>query len=453
VKTGGLTPRRSPGFESGMPDQGEDYLERSALAAVQGDRLRTLLAEILPRNRFYARKLRDARVAPADRRSPADLRRLPFTTKAELLADQEAEPPYGTNLTYPLERYRRLHQTSGTSERPLRWLDTAESWQWALDCWRQIYRITGVSAADRLCFPFSFGPFLGFWTAFEAADRLGCLCLPAGGMSSSARLGFLLENAATVVLCTPTYALHLAEVARVQGINLAAAPVRALIVAGEPGGSIPATRARIEAAWGARVFDHSGLTEVGPMTIECPEAPGGLHVLEADYVVELIDPQSGQAVDNGQVGEMVVTNLGRWGSPLLRYRTGDLARRAIGPCACGRTFLRLEGGILGRTDGLLHVRGNNVYPSALEAVIHRFPEVAEYRVAVDHSEALAALRIEVEPHAAADGPGLAERIGQAIRDQLLFRAEVTAVAPGSLPRFDMKARRINHRDTETQRRG
>jgi phenylacetate-CoA ligase len=435
-----------------MPEQGEDYLERSKLAGLQGDRLRALLAEILPRNRFYARKLSQAGVAPAGVRAAADLPRLPFTTKAELLADQEAHPPYGEILTYPLERYCRLHQTSGTTGRPLRWLDTAASWDEMLGCWRQIYRIIGVTAADRLLFPFSFGPFLGFWTAFEAAGRLGCLCLPAGGMSSVARLHFLLENAATVVLCTPTYALHLAEVAHQQGIDLASSPVRALIVAGEPGGSIPATRGRIEEAWGARVFDHSGLTEVGPMTIECPEAPGGLHVLEADYLVELLDPDSSQPVPEGQVGEVVVTGLGRAGSPLLRYRTGDLARRDVQPCPCGRTFLRLAGGILGRTDGLIQVRGNNVYPSALEAVIRRFPEVAEYRVEVDHSGALAVLHVEVEPHAAANGPGLAERVSQAIRDQLLFRAEVTAVPPGSLPRFEMKSQRINHRDTETQRR-
>jgi phenylacetate-CoA ligase len=420
-------------------------LERPALAAVQRERLQALLDEILPRNRFYARKLAGV--------SGAGLDRLPFTTKAELLADQEAHPPYGEILTYPVECYRRLCQTSGSSGRPLRWLDTAASWQWMLGCWQKIFGIIGVCPADRLFFAFSFGPYLGFWTAFEAANRLGCLCLPGGGMSSAARLRFLLDNEVTVVLCTPTYALHLAEVARRQELSLADSPVRAIIVAGEPGGSIPGTRARIEEAWGARVFDHSGLTEVGPMSVECPQAPGGLHILEGDYLVELLDPETGREAAPGQVGEVVVTNLGRSGSPALRYRTGDLARHAAGPCACGRTFLRLDGGILGRTDGLIHVRGNNVYPSALEAVIRRFPEVAEYRVEVDHSGALAALRVEVEPWPAADGPDLAERVGEAIRDQLLFRAEVTAVPPGTLPRFEMKAQRINHRGTETQRRG
>jgi phenylacetate-CoA ligase len=435
-----------------MPATAEDTLDRPALVSLQAERLQVLLAEILPRNAFYANKFKAAGLSFQEICSPADLHHLPFTTKTELLQDQEAHPPYGQGLTYPLKQYIRLHQTSGTAGPPLRWLDTAESWDWMLACWEKIYRIIGIGTGDRLFFAFSFGPFLGFWTAFEAAGRLGYFCLAGGGMTSGARLRCLLENDATVVLCTPTYALHLAEVARQQGLRLAGRSVRALIVAGEPGGSIPATRGRIQEAWGARVFDHAGLTEVGPMSVECPEAPGGLHLLEGDYLVELVDPDTGQAAAAGQPGEVVVTNLGRWGSPLVRYRTGDLARPSTQPCLCGRTLLRLDGGLLGRTDELIHVRGNNVYPSALEAVIRSFPEVAEYRVQVSQPGALAEILIEVEPRTEQHGRGLAERVRQAVRERLLFRPEVAAVAPGSLPRFEMKSHRINHSDAETQRR-
>jgi phenylacetate-CoA ligase len=324
----------------------------------------------------------------------------------------------------------------------LRWLDTPASWQWMLDCWTQIYRIAGITAADRLFFAFSFGPFLGFWTAFEAGTRLGCLCLPAGGLSSFARLRMLIDNRATVVLCTPTYALHLAQVAREQGTDLRESAVRKLIVAGEPGGSIPATRQRIEESWNARVFDHHGMTEVGPMTIECPEAPGGLHVLEEDYIVEVIEPSTTRPVPPGQVGELVVTNLHRWGSPVIRYRTGDLVKLDPRPCPCGRNFVRLDGGILGRTDDMVSIRGNNFYPGALDNVLRRFGEVVEYRVTVDATSALAELRIEIEPAASAAG-ALADRIAAAIRDELLFRADVTLVAPGTLPRFEMKAQRVH----------
>jgi phenylacetate-CoA ligase len=425
-----------------MPSQG-DYLERPVLAQLQAERLRALLAAFPPGNAFYARKFAEARLDPAKANTPADLTALPFTTKAELLADQEAHPPYGTVHALPRSRYCRLHQTSGTAGRPLRWLDTPESWDWLLGCWESIFRIVGLRENDRLFFPFSFGPFLGFWTAFEAAARLGRLCLPGGGLSSGARLRFLLDHEATVICCTPTYALHLAEAAQSEGIDLAGSPVRALIVAGEPGGSIPATRRRIESLWGARVFDHCGMTETGPTGVECPDNPAGLHVLETEYLAEVIDPDTQRPVAAGELGELVLTNLGRWGSPLLRYRTGDLVRVDPRPCPCGRTFMRLEGGILGRTDDMIHLRGNNVHPSALEAVIRHCAEVVEYRVEVDQSGPLAVLRVEVE--AATPDSDLAERVSRAIRDELLFRAEVVAVPPGSLPRFEMKARRIHRR--------
>jgi phenylacetate-CoA ligase len=417
-------------------------LDRTALAALQRDRLQAMLAEILPRNAFYARKLAAANVEAGQIRSLADLARLPFTTKAELVADQLAHPPYGTNLTYPLDHYCRLHQTSGTTGTPLRWLDTPASWRWHQDCWEVIFAMAGVGRGDRLFFPFSFGPFLGFWSAFQTASNLGLMCLPGGAMSSVARLHFLLDNGATVILSTPSYALRLAEVAREAQLDLASSTVRALIVAGEPGGSIPATRARIEEAWGARVFDHSGITEVGPLGSECLDNPGGHHLLENQCIAEVIDPVTAAPVPAGRPGELVLTNLGRWGSPVLRYRSGDVVRVDPRPCPCGLPFVRLDGGILGRTDDMIHVRGNNLYPGALEAVVRRFPELAEYRVQVGRHGALAVVRVEVEPVRADLGPTLAEQVERAIRDELLFRAEVTVVAPGSLPRYEMKARRF-----------
>ena len=330
-----------------------------------------------------------------------DWAKLPFTTKDELLENQAAHPPYGELLTYPLERYTRLHQTSGTQGTPLRWLDTPESWEAMLGSWRTMFQMIGVTKADRLLFAFSFGPFLGFWTAFEAASRMGSLCLASGGLSSGARLRMLLDNRATVVLCTPTFALHLAQFAEQQGVRIGG--INSVIVAGEPGGSIPATRARIEAAYQARVFDHSGMTEIGPLAIECKENPGGLHILEDDYFAEVIPPSPlgrGAAptplpMGEGRLeGELVVTNLRRLGSPLLRYRTGDLVRVDPRPCPCGRPWMRLDGGILVRTDDMIAVRGNHVYPSALENVIRRFSAVVEYRVTVDRSTALPEMRVK-----------------------------------------------------------
>ncbi len=424
----------------------ETHPDRAALRAGQLELLRELVTELFPANSFYARKLESVGVT-FDVASLEDFSaRFPYTNKPELAADQLAHPPFGTNLTYPLNRYTRYHQTSGTSGAPLRWLDTPESWEGMLECWTEIFTAAKVGAGDRVLFAFSFGPFIGFWLAFEAAARLGALCLPGGGLSSAARLRLLQENQATALCCTPTYALRLAEVAAAEGMTPGSLGVRTIIVAGEPGGSIPATRAKLEACWpGARLFDHHGMTEVGPVTFECPQQPGVLHVIEPAYYAEVVDPATGHPAAQG---ELILTTLGRVGSPLLRYRTGDLVKLAAWnlvagtPCICGRHNLSLAGGILGRVDDMVIVRGVNVYPSAVEEIIRRFDEVAEYCVQVSSAAALVELRVEIEPAALCpDGKGLAAKVERALESAFSLRVPVTCVASGSLPRFEMKARR------------
>ena len=410
-----------------------------ALAQTQRQKLAAMLAEVLSTNAFYRKKLGGFPFDAA--RDPID--KLPFTTRKELEEDQVAHPPFGTNLTYPLEKYVRFHQTSGSGGRPMRWLDTAESWDWFKRLWTDIFVAGGVGNGGwRVMFPFSFGPFLGFWGAFEASVMLGNLSLPAGGMTTSARLRMLVDNDVDVVCCTPTYALRMAEVAKQEGVDLDSAKVSKLFVAGEPGGSIPEVRNKIESAWGARVFDHTGMTEMGAVSFECVEAPGGVHVNEAEFIAEAIDPASGRPVADGEPGELVLTNLGRWASPLIRYRTNDQVRMTRGKCKCGRSFARLEGGILGRLDDMFTVRGNNVFPAALEGVIRRIPDVAEFRVEISNGAGLTEVRIEVEPGPSADGAALSNRVAHAIQDALNFRAQVDAVACGALPRYEMKAKRF-----------
>jgi len=421
--------------------------DRAAIEAGQLEQLRSLVAELFPGNKFYADKLQSAGVT-FDVASLNDFSaRFPFTTKSELVANQLAQPPYGTNLTYPLDHYTRFHQTSGTSGKPLRWLDTPESWEGMIESWTEVFRAAGAHAADRVMFAFSFGPFIGFWLAFESAQRLGCLCLPGGGLSTSARLRALIENRATILCCTPTYAIRLGEVALQEKVDLASSRVRTIIVAGEPGGSIPATRKRIEELWsGARVFDHHGMTEVGPVTFECPAQPSVLHVIESAYYAEVIDPASGKRATSG---ELVLTTLNRIGSPLLRYRTGDLVKlvthhvsRITQPCICGRHELALDGGILGRADDMIIVRGVNVYPSAVEEIVRGFSEIAEYRALIADKNALAELRLEVEPvKEVSDLEGLLARVGKAFETTLALRVPVSVLPPGTLPRFEMKAQR------------
>lgn len=415
---------------------------RSKLEEWQFEQLSTLLKCIVPANPFWTKKLSEAGVDPSQITSLADLQKIPFTTKSELVEDHHAHPPYGTNLTFPVTEYSRLHQTSGTTTgKPLRWLDTPASWEWMLNCWSTTYRLLGLRRDDRLCFPFSFGPFLGFWAGFEGAARQGNLCLAAGGMSSEARLKLILDNHVTWLGCTPTYALRLAEVAAGLGIDVASSSVRAILVAGEPGGSIPSVRAKISAVWGARVFDHWGMTELGPIATECEDDEGALTVNESACIAEIIDPDTGLSAADGR-GELVITNLGRIGSPVLRYRTGDLVEADRSAHPSGRTWLRLRGGIRGRTDDMLIIRGNNVFPSSIEAIVREFSQIVEFRIVVTRHREMPHVRLELELEPQSATHDVAETVAATIKQRLQFQAEIQIVPSGTLPRFEMKAKRL-----------
>ena len=392
--------------------------------------LNRLLAEILPRNRFYAGKLAGVHL-PLTWQS---FRTLPFTSKAELVADAAAHPPLGSIATFEPERYVTYHQTSGTTGRPLMVVDTAESWDWWLRCWLEVYRAAGVTRHDRVFFAFSFGPFIGFWSAFEACRRLGAMTIPGGALDSKGRLALMRSAGATVLLCTVTYALRLTETAEVEGIPLKDLGVRRTIHAGEPGASIPAVRARIESAWGAQAFDHAGATEVGAYAYSC-ERRDGLHLNEAEFVAEVLD-EGGAPVPEGASGELVLTNLGRAGWPVIRYRTGDRVQNGGRACPCGRPFLKLPGGLVGRLDDMLVVRGINVFPSAIEACVRELGDM-EFRLVRTRLNGMDEVTVELE-----GTPELAQRLADRLRQALSLRLPTRAVPPASLPRFELKARRI-----------
>lgn len=425
---------------------GLSFASRAEIEAQQLGALRKLLRSIIPGNSFYTSRLRGAGLDAAPSSLMDFIERCPFTTKAELIEDQHRHPPYGTNLTYPIEQYTRLHQTSSTTGTPLRWLDTKESWSWLVAGWEVILRAAGVEARDRVFVAFSFGPFLGLWLAYEAASRMGCLSIPGGAMTSVTRLRIIMGNEVSVLACTPTYAIHLGEVAASEGLDLAEATVRTIIVGGEPGGSVPATRSRIESLWPtARVFDHHGMTEVGPVTYQCSDRPGVLHVNEYAYLAEVIDTESCAPIEfgSGVKGELVLTTLGRDSSPLLRYRTGDLVEP--GPaetCACGRNLLTLERGIIGRIDDMVFIRGVNIYPSAVDQIIHNCGGVAEYRCEITDNHALTELHILVEPKSDVDDTAsLCRKLQRAFREAYSLRVPIEVVPAGTLPRFELKARR------------
>lgn len=413
--------------------------DRAWIESEQLRLLRALIERLLAGNRFY----RDRLIAAGFDRTPVQSledfsRRCAVTTKSDLAADQQAHRPFGTNHSEPIERYTRFHQTSGTTAQPLRWLDTAESWQAMIEVWAEVFKAAGVGAGDRVMFTFSFGPFIGFWLAYETAQQMGAMCVPGGGLSSVARLELMEQMQASALCCTPTYALRLGQVAVEEGMDLSRSSVRRIIVGGEPGGSVPGTRAAIERLWpGAKVVDHHGMTEVGPVTYSDPEDWELLRVVEPQLLAEVVDPRTLEPVCVGEMGELILTTLHRGASPVLRYRTGDMVERAA---VGGRMALR--GGIRGRADEMVCIRGVNVYPSAVDEIIRAHEQIVEYRVRIEEQGGLAEMAIEVElMNEGDDGQAAIERIRRAFLVSMALRVDVTIAERGSLPRYEMKARR------------
>lgn len=410
-------------------------LERRQLAS-----LNRLLDAILPANEFYAERWSEI---PRPLTSLEQLAQAPYTHKEDLLAGKRLAPgkadwyasEFSANLTFPLDQYTRFHRTSGTRGRPLVVLDTPEDWAWWIEGWQYVFDAAEVTSRDHVLLAFSFGPFIGFWTAHDAAQARGCLVVPGGGMNTLARLELIRASRATVVCCTPSYALHMAEVASQRQIDLPALEVRSLILAGEPGGSQPSTRERIEGLWGARVTDHAGATEVGPWGYSDRERLG-LRVLESEFIAEFLSVQTGGPAGEGELSELVLTSLGRVGAPVIRYRTGDLVRPTWRHSNDNR-FVLLEGGVLARADDMLIIRGVNVFPGAVEQILRSFPEVVEFRMTARKVHEMDQLSIEIEDRL--DQP---ERVAEELRLRLGLKVDVTTAPIGALPRFEAKGARF-----------
>jgi phenylacetate-CoA ligase len=423
-------------------DEATETLPREKLASLQLHKLQLMMSHLWGKNQFYTEKWKAVGVNPSDIHSLTDLALLPLTRKGELMDDQAAHGPFGTNLTYPIKAYVRMHQTSGTTGVPLKVFDTDESWGWWGHCWGHVLAGAGVTATDRIFLAFAFGPFIGFWAAVEGARKIGALMIPGGGRDTQQRLEMMRAEGATVLCCTPSYALRMAEVAREIGFDLRSIPLRTTVHAGEPGASVPAIKQRIENSWNAKCFDHAGASEVGAHSFECHVQPGGTHLIESEYIAEVLNPLTGQAVLPGERGELVITNLGRWGFPAIRYCTGDLVQVNLDRCQCGRTSMRFEGGVLGRADDMVTVRGVNVFPGGVENIIRNFTEVDEFRITVNKVNQMDEMDIEVELCKGTD-PELVQAIAIKLDSMLAFRPRVHQVAHDTLPRFEMKAKRFH----------
>jgi phenylacetate-CoA ligase len=425
-----------------------ETLDREQLSRLQLAKLRYQCEWAVARSPWYGRAFAEAGFAPDQLRSVDDLRRMPLLTRDQWMASQDAVPPYGELPVIGGEGAIRVHTTSGTTGRgPLRALDSRKDWAWIAEMWAYAIWGCGVRPADTAYIAFGYGSFIGFWGLHYAMEKVGVLNVPGGAQTTEARVSQIVDVGATVVASTPTYALRLAQEARLQGIDLHGSAVKRLILSGEPAGSIPQTKALIEEQWGAKAFDTAGMTEIGTiMVFECEHQPGGTHLIEDHLIEEVVDPDTLEPCGYGQPGERVVTSFGRGSIPLIRYRTGDLVSRVpASRCACGRGFDIYEGGILGRVDDMKLVRGTNVYPRAIEAIVREFPEVDEFQTVITHEGIRDEITLRVELatdwdegrwHHLADE--LHRRLAHA-HEGLNFRIE--RAGAGELPRFELKAKR------------
>jgi phenylacetate-CoA ligase len=427
-----------------------ERLARADLDALQLRKVRALVGWAMQRSPFWQRKLADTGVDAERIHSLDDLRRLPFLTKDELLADQEANPPYGRAVTCSPSLAVAYHHTSGTTGRtPLRVFETRRDWDWGADAWAQAIYAFGLRKTDVVYFPFGYGPFIGFWGAHYAVQKIGAMAVAGGAQTGEHRIRQIIDCGATAIVATPSYALRLGAVAEQMGVNLATETrVELLIHAGEPGASIPATKALLERLWGAHAGDFAGMTETaGISAFECSAKSGGIHVAENHFLEEVINPSTLEPVPMGEIGERVTTALGIGSLPIIRYRTRDLVRRVpSSECPCGRTFDLYQGGIVGRSDDMRIIRGTNVHPSAVEGVVRRYEAIREFRIVLSQQDLQDEIAVELEP--LPDVPAeTCQQLTKRVSDELAYaheglRFHVRLVAPGTLPTFELKARRL-----------
>jgi len=419
---------------------------RDTLRKIQTNKLRSLVKHAWDSSPFYRRKFEEANVCPDQIQSLEDIAKLPFVDKEDLRKNQEVYPPWGDALTLPLEDCQRIHLTSGTTGKPLRILDTAEDWAKFCHIYARNLYAYGIRKTDMAMPAFSFGPWIGFWAGYYACQEIGCLLFASGGMKTEQRIDALLTYPITVLGCTPSYALHMADVAGKQNIHFARqAKIRIAWHTGEPGAVIPGVKEKIEEAYGCKCFDFLGSTEIGPWGFNCEFQSGITHVNEDWAYPEVLDLETDQPVGPGGTGELVLSNLERKANPFLRYRSKDIVRVADRKCPCGRTLFALEGSVLSRLDDMKKIRGVIVYPSKIEELVRGFKEVEEFQILFKRIEGLDEIFVRIEPVPAmspSSNPALKEKASKELHLELGIRVSVELVGQGVLPRWDHKAKRV-----------
>ncbi len=425
-----------------------ETLPRERLRALQLKKFQRIFTWAYDNSPFYRRLYQEAGLEPGDIKTFEDIKRVPKTDKGMLREVQSRPPfPYGDILAVPLSEVAAFRQTSGTTGTPVYQADTWQDWEWWAECWAYILYAQGYRDTDRVFIPFGYNIFVAFWAGHYGAEKLGCEVVPGGVLDTRARIMKMQELKCTAFMATPTYVLGMADAARKMGLDPAKDLfVKRITCAGEPGASIPATKRRMEEAWGCRVFDHIGATEIGAWSYGCLRQETDLHVNEAFFLVEIEDEQTGEIRETpGKPGKMIITAFDRLGKPCIRFDSKDVIRWAAASCACGRTFRSIEGGVVGRADDITKVKGVLLAPTAIEEVVRGFVALAdEYEVLVTKKADIDDILLKVEINPGFEGQE--ERILSQLKDQLRvvtnlgYRVEVHPY--GSLPRYEVKAKRF-----------
>jgi phenylacetate-CoA ligase len=424
-----------------------ETMPRDQLLEYQLNLFRKQMAHVYNRSPMYKRKFDDAGVRPEHIKTLEDVSKIPFTIKEELRQSQEKYPPFGDFHCITPEEGVRVFQTTGTTGVPVRSLLSKKDWY--VNFYEQFMYFMfgyGITKADVMFVPFNYGLYIAWWGIQAAFEQAGVLIIPGGGQNSEDRIKNILEWKPTVLCGTPSYILFLGEVAKKMEVDLSKTTVRIISTGGEPGAQVPSTKKQIETIWGAKNYDNIGSTEISNFGFECI-AQKGTHVIESMFLAEVIDPETGQNLGPGQEGELVLTNLCCESMPLIRWRMGDIVKFDYRQCDCGRTFLRLDGGIIGRADNMFQFAGVNIFPSAIENFVRQTKEFSnEYQIFAPKIGAGKHLKIRVEPSSLTLSKEEMDRAVKNFKEIFKFRIGVTpdveVVKIGELPRFEGKAKRV-----------
>jgi phenylacetate-CoA ligase len=436
---------------------------RDRLREIQNEKLQVLIPYLLAYSPFYREKFARAKLTARDVTSVDDLYKVPPTTKTEMLQDVAANPPWGTYLaiddTIWKQRGWMMFATSGTTAAPRAFRHTTHDMrQWAWNDARGMWAMGIRPGQDIAMIAFGYAPHVFFWGVHYALNLMGVPVIPAGSLDTARRATFINMFQPTLLCATPSYAFYLGNKMLDMGQDPKASSVNKLLVGGEPGASVPATKHRLEALWEAQVFEFYGTTEVAPTPggymcrVGSSQQPHGIHLMEDIHIVELIDPETFEPVPEGQRGLSVATNLFSEAAPLLRFVIGDFGQFTTEPCACGRTHLRAIGGFKGRADDLLNIRGVTVFPVAIEEVVRGTPALGdEFLIYITNDTGLDELTVQVETEAPLDAAATSQvkaDLIQQLRAVIEIRPHVDIVPPGTIPRPEFKASRIRDQRRE-----